>query len=171
LKYISQEIPMGKNLDDAADILLSLHPHYFRKFIYGTEISARDMARYKILGIAEIAGPLPISEIGKRLFISRPYMTRLIDSLIAEGLIERQYNIEDRRVINITITAAGRRYFREGRDRLKVRMREILSALPDDDVRELSAALSRVRQILQKLADDRQDPGLSGPGHDNKVQE
>jgi DNA-binding MarR family transcriptional regulator len=98
-------------------------------------------------------------------------MTRLIDSLIAEGLIERQYNIEDRRVINITITAAGRRYFREGRERLKVRMREILSALPDDDVRELSAALSRVRQILQKLADDRQDPGLSGPGYDNKVQE
>jgi DNA-binding MarR family transcriptional regulator len=142
---------MEQNLDETADTLLSLHPLYFRKFLYGAEISAKEVARYRILGIAEIAGPLPISEIGKRLFISRPYMTRLIDSLINEGLVERQYDEDDRRVINIVVTSAGRAYFREARERLKFHFREILSTLADDDVRELSAAVSRVKEILQKL--------------------
>lgn len=162
---------MEQHLDEATDILLSLHPHFFKKIIYGTEISAREMARYKILGIADLAGPLPISEIGKRLFISRPYMTRLTESLIDEGLIERQFDQKDRRVINISITGAGKEYFRKGLERLRVRMREVLSALDDDDIRELSAALSRVREILQNLEGARQETGQPGRDTGKKEQE
>jgi len=141
-----------QKLDEVTTELFSLHPHYFRKFLYGTEISAMEMARFKILGIAEIVGPLPISEIGKRLFISRPYMTRLIDGLIAEGLIERHVDEKDRRVINVHITDAGKEYFRESREHLKLRMRNILSILDEDDIVELSKALSNLKKILQKLA-------------------
>jgi DNA-binding MarR family transcriptional regulator len=143
---------MEQKFDEVTAELLSLHPNYFRKFLYGTEISAMKMARFKILGIAEIAGPLPISEIGKRLFVSRPYMTKLIDDLIAEGLIERHVDEKDRRVINILITSAGKEYLREAREHLKFRMRKILSTLDEDDIRELSEALSKMKKILQKLA-------------------
>lgn len=140
-----------QKLDEVTAELLSLHPLYFRKFLYGEESSAMEVARFKILGIAEFKGPLPISEIGKRLFVSRPYMTKLIDGLIAEGLIERRIDEKDRRIINIHITNTGKEYFREARERLKFRMRKILSTLDDDDIRELSVSLSKMKKILQKL--------------------
>ena len=141
-----------QKLDEVTAELLSLHPLYFRKFLYGEEISAMEVARFKILGIAEITGPLPISEIGKRLFVSRPYMTRLIDGLIAEGLIERHVDEKDRRVINIHITNAGKEYFRGAQAHLRFRMRQILSTLDEDDITELSEALSKMKKILRKLA-------------------
>jgi DNA-binding MarR family transcriptional regulator len=109
------------------------------------------VARYKILGIAEIAGPLPISEIGKRLFISRPYMTRLLEGMIAEGLIERNTDEKDRRVINILITDAGRTYLRQAREHHKVRMRAILSTLEEEDLIQLAELLPRLNRILANL--------------------
>jgi len=142
---------MAQQLDEVADLIFSLHPLYFRKFFYGAEISATEVARYKILGIAEIAGPLPISEIGKRLFISRPYMTRLLEGMIAEGLIERNTDEKDRRIINIIITDAGRTYLSQARKSHKVRMRAILSTLEKEDLIQLAELLPRLNRILTNL--------------------
>ncbi|MCE5298686.1 MAG: MarR family transcriptional regulator [Methanoregulaceae archaeon] len=142
---------MEQQLDKVTELILSLHPLYFRKFFYGAEVSATEVARYKILGIAEIAGPLPISEIGKRLFISRPYMTRLLEGMIAEGLIERNTDDKDRRIINILITDAGRTYLRQAREHHKVRMRTILSTLEEEDLIQLAELLPRLNRILANL--------------------
>lgn len=45
-----------------------------------------------------------MSALGELLYISKPYMTPLIDGLIAEGLVKRHLDPKDRRVIKISIT-------------------------------------------------------------------
>ncbi|MFA5294463.1 MAG: MarR family transcriptional regulator [Methanoregulaceae archaeon] len=140
-----------QKLDEVIAGLLLLHPLLFRKLHSRIEISTLEMMRFRILGITMIAGPLPISEIGKRLFVSRPYMTRLIDGLIAEGLIERCPDQKDRRVLKISITDAGREWFWKTRERLKDRIRELISNLEEGDIVELSDALDRLRKVLEKI--------------------
>ncbi len=43
-----------------------------------------------------------MSEIGRRVYISKSNMTSLIDKLVENGLAERIPDTNDRRVINIT---------------------------------------------------------------------
>lgn len=50
-----------------------------------------------------------MSEIGRKVCISKSNMTSLIDKLVEEGLVERSPYKNDRRVINISITALQRK--------------------------------------------------------------
>nr|WP_255343964.1 MarR family transcriptional regulator [Methanobacterium sp. SMA-27] len=57
---------------------------------------------FHILKVLKKKGPLPMSEIGRRVYISKSNMTSLIDKLVENGLAERIPDTNDRRVINIT---------------------------------------------------------------------
>jgi len=89
----------------AADALIALVPLYYRNAMK-TRHAANGVliAEYHTLGLLMKYKALPMSEIGSRLYISRPYMTRLADIMIADGLVERQADPADRRVTNLTIT-------------------------------------------------------------------
>ena len=58
--------------------------------------------------LSRIEGCL-MSETAKYLGISRPAATGLVDRLITQRLIEREYNEKDRRVIKIKITPKGKK--------------------------------------------------------------
>jgi len=55
---------------------------------------------------------LPMSELGARAVLSRTRVSRVVDELVREGLVERQAHPSDRRSTYAAITAAGRRRFR-----------------------------------------------------------
>ena len=48
-----------------------------------------------------------MTEIGEKLFISKPNVTTLIDKLIEKGLTERLSDKQDRRIIKIKVTKKG----------------------------------------------------------------
>ncbi|MDH7510110.1 MAG: MarR family transcriptional regulator [Methanolinea sp.] len=140
-----------QKLDEVTEGLLQLYPLLFRKLHARMVLSTLEMMRFRILKILMIEGPLPISEIGTRLFVSRPYMTKLIDGLIAEGHAERRPDEKDRRVLIISITDAGREWFGKTRGRLKDQVGELISKLEEGDVRDLSHALGTIRKVLEKI--------------------
>jgi DNA-binding MarR family transcriptional regulator len=65
---------------------------------------------YNVLRILRGAGPAgqPVGEVGSRLVSREPDVTRLIDRLERRRLVERGRDGADRRVVRVTITAAGR---------------------------------------------------------------
>jgi DNA-binding MarR family transcriptional regulator len=100
--------------DRAAEDLLALIPFYHKHIIKtGFGITGLQAAQYRVLGVLMKAGTLPMSEIGRRLYISKPYMTALIDTLIEREFVERRPGLTDRRVINITITEQGKRHLKQ----------------------------------------------------------
>jgi DNA-binding MarR family transcriptional regulator len=50
---------------------------------------------------------LPCQEIAGRMVTRMPDVTRLVDRLVAAGLVERRRTVEDRRVVLVTITRRG----------------------------------------------------------------
>lgn len=67
-------------------------------------------AQFNILRILRGAGEkLPALEIARRMITVVPGITRLIDTLEKQDMVCRERCTEDRRVVYITITAAGRR--------------------------------------------------------------
>jgi DNA-binding MarR family transcriptional regulator len=66
-------------------------------------------SQYNILRILRGARPkaLKISDIADRMITRDPDVTRLIDRLIKQGLVRRERDTDDRRVVLVEVTGAG----------------------------------------------------------------
>lgn len=51
---------------------------------------------------------LPMRELADRVLLSKSGLTRLVDRMVGEGLVEREPSAADRRVIYAVLTEAGR---------------------------------------------------------------
>ncbi len=65
--------------------------------------------QYNVLRILRGAHPasLPTLEVGARMLEQTPGVTRLLDRLEAAGLVQRERGVDDRRLVECRITAAG----------------------------------------------------------------
>ena len=101
------------------------------------------MTQYNILRILIGAKePIPCQVVGERLIQRVPDVTRLLDRMEKEGLVERVRSAEDRRVVLVSVT-------REGRKRCK-RLTQPTLALHDQQMQALST--SELRQLESLLA-------------------
>jgi len=97
------------------------------------------------------SGPCPISEIGRSLYISKPYMTVLIDSLLEKGLIAREHDTGDRRVILVSITPEGKKHLRRAFEVYKEDVKTLISDLGKNEINRLCSSAENLREILEKL--------------------
>lgn len=68
------------------------------------------IAKLNVLSrLAEAGEPLTLSEVATRLACVRSNVTQLVDRLEAEGLVRREADRSDRRIIRAVLTAEGRR--------------------------------------------------------------
>jgi DNA-binding MarR family transcriptional regulator len=142
-----------KKLESIADdMFFSFHVFFRRVAREETTQSTRrfDPSRFVLAAVMK-QGPIPMSEIGKRMDISKPYMTALVDKLIREGLVKRIPDVHDRRVVNVVITRAGRDTLKEFRKNTRKIIMENLSSLTSDDVSALHESLKTIRDIMSRL--------------------
>ncbi len=139
-------------MDKAADGLLALMPVYHKHiFRINRRDTGLEAAQYRVLGVLMKSGSNPISEIGRTLYISKPYMTVLIDSLMEKGWIERRNDPEDRRVILISITPGGKKHLRQAFEVYKTDVKKLLAGLGSEDIEKLCSSLENLQQIFEKL--------------------
>ncbi len=136
-----------------AENLIALLPFYHKKiFRPGQGITGMQAAQYRTLGILmREETPLPMSELGKRLYMSKPYMTVLVDQLLQGGLVQRIPDTRDRRVINIAITPEGRRHLKQAASLYKENIKNILSDLDAEDLEDLCQSLEKIRNIISRI--------------------
>jgi len=130
-------------------ILPIIHKKLLRMDLGGV---TRNLSRlhFAIMGTLGREG-LPVSEIAKRLLIPKSQMTHLIDELVGLGIVERQPDTKDRRVINISLTNPGRIVLKECRNLVRQNIRNKLSCLTPAELADLSVALEKLRDIGARL--------------------
>ncbi len=90
-------------------------------------------------------GRLRMGELAERLLISRSGITRLVDRLVREGLIERERCLDDGRGFFAVLTPAGRTRIEAARpDHLDGVRRHFLTVLEPGELDALAAVWSRV---------------------------
>jgi MarR family 2-MHQ and catechol resistance regulon transcriptional repressor len=146
-----------ERLNKMVDDLYLLFPLFRKKlFKHKKRLRQGQMPRsyYQILGVLIERGELPMSEIGRRVHISKSNMTSLIDKLVEEGLVERLPDKEDRRVINISITGKGKGYLWDWRKHSNEEIKKNLSVLSEEDMEKFVDAIENIKEILSKLGND-----------------
>jgi MarR family 2-MHQ and catechol resistance regulon transcriptional repressor len=71
------------------------------------------LSQFGVLEVLLHLGPLSQRELGQKLLKSSGNVTMVIDNLEKQGLVRRQRENEDRRVVTVHLTREGRRVIRE----------------------------------------------------------
>ena len=136
-------------IDLIADHLISIHPLLYKSISkplrLQTSITPGGMY---VLGSLNRHGTLSMSDIGKCLSMPKPHVTVIVDKLIEEGLVERQSDPKDRRVINILMTEKGLKEFSAIKVAISENLKLKLSKLDEAEQEVLLTATQQVREIL-----------------------
>lgn len=92
-----------------------------------------------------------VSEIAKRLLISKPNMTPIIDKLLSDGYVHRYNNPDDRRIIMVELTSKGEDFLKDQAQHMKDKLTDIISPLSDEDLDRLDESVKTMLNIMSKL--------------------
>ncbi|HYH50518.1 MAG TPA: MarR family transcriptional regulator [Acidimicrobiia bacterium] len=83
-----------------------------------------------------------MQQLGEAAVLSRSRVSRIVDELVAAGLVERQANPDDRRSSYAVITDEGRKVFRRAAPTYLAAVREhFVAGLSADQVKSVRAAM------------------------------
>lgn len=104
--------------------------------------------RLSALSVVVHAGPLSLAQLAAAEQVRAPTMSRLVDALVAAGLVTREPAPGDRRAVRIAATGEGRRLLEAGRDRRVAVLVERLGRLTESERR----ALARGVELIERIA-------------------
>ncbi len=106
--------------------------------------------QYNVLRILRGAGPggLRCSEIGERMISRDPDITRLLEKLRMQGLIERRREERDRRIIYAEITGRGSELLEALDPFIKAATESMLAHMHKEKLTQLIDLLEEVREAV-----------------------
>jgi DNA-binding MarR family transcriptional regulator len=90
-----------------------------------------------------------MAELADSVLLSRSGTTRLVDRLVAQGLVERTTVESDRRCVAATLTDPGRHVIDQVREERRQFLKDVLSTLPAGERTELVRLFGRVADELR----------------------
>lgn len=141
--------PPGVAADPRHETANTLHSaavrllRYARAFDVGMDL---DAPRASLLSVLVFGGPLAVTRLAAIEQVSPPAITKMVTALEAAGLAERTGSPDDRRVVLVAATPAGRALLDKGR---AVRVRAVARLLDGLSDRDL-ATVRRAADIIAR---------------------
>ena len=118
-------------------------------------LRAMSSTHLHVLFLLTSQGPQPMGRLADLLTVSMPNVTGIVDRMVAHGLVERLRDDDDRRLVVIRATLAGRQAVEEI-DFLKrrqfARVLEVLDPHEQECVLEAFRTLNRAAERIDALA-------------------
>ena len=96
-------------------------------------------------------GPLPVGAAAVAAGIAAPTATRMIDLLVTQGAVERTADPGDKRVVIVSLTAAGRRALEQKSAEVAETRERIAAALSEDERAVAADILVRLANVVEEL--------------------
>jgi len=125
--------------NDAWESLLTVHATFMKSFAAEPIWGDVSMKEYDVLyALSKSAGPVRIGGLHRRVLLSQPALSRMVDRLVERGLVERCPDDDDGRVVRLTLTEAGRACQRQvGRAHARDVTAAMTARVSDADLEEL----------------------------------
>lgn len=141
---------MAKQMPSTADVADRLHSaaiHLLRRLRRVDAAMGVTAARASALSVLVFGGPRTIGELATLEQVSAPTMTKMVNGMEGDGLLRREADARDGRVVRLTATTRGADILRRGRE---ARVRELAAALDKLPAKDV-AALGRAADILRSM--------------------
>ena len=131
-----------------ADRLHSAAIHLLRRLRRQDKAMGLTPARASALSIMVFGGPVTIGSLAKAEQVSAPTITRLLVGMEREGLVRREPDARDGRVVWVHPTTKGTRILHEGRRRRVAALAEDLASLKASERETVAAAADILERML-----------------------
>ena len=119
---------------------------YSRKLRSRCELTAPQLV---CLGTIVEHGPLTVTGIAQRVYLSPSTVVGILDRLEARGLVARRRDTNDRRVVNTLATPAGKEITARAPSALQDGLHEALKDLPLLEQATIALSLKRVVDLME----------------------
>jgi len=138
-----------RRVGEVADRLHSASIHLLRRVRRQDDESGVTAPHLSALSVLVFGGARTLGELATAEQVTPPSMTRIVRNLEAEGLVERQTDAADRRVVRVSATESGREVLLEGRRRRVAELAARLDTLGDDELETLARAAELIERVLR----------------------
>lgn len=106
------------------------------------------MTQLRLLFLLRNEDGIPASTLAERLGVTPSTLTRIVDRVVRQGLVRRQSDHGDRRLVRHHLTASGARTVEELERAGRARMNEVMDRLSDAQMERLVEALEELLAAL-----------------------
>jgi DNA-binding MarR family transcriptional regulator len=148
LAELKQTRPFATKAQEATVALLRTTDVVRRRLARVIERERITLQQYNVLRILRGAGGQPMSalDVAERLIEEAPGVSRLLDRLVAKGLIERERSAEDRRRLECSITRKGLELLARLDEPVVRADSDAMNGLSAREIATLEDLLARIRQ-------------------------
>lgn len=103
--------------------------------------------QFYVLATIGYSGGLPFGEIGEKMMVTVSNLTGIVDRLEDKGLVARERDPRDRRVVRVTLTEKGAKLHKNAIPLFEKSIAELFSSLSGEQQKELSHLLRNLIHV------------------------
>lgn len=103
--------------------------------------------QFYVLATIGYAGGLPFGEIGEKMMVTVSNLTGIVDRLEEKGLVARERDVHDRRVIRVRLTEKGSKLYKNTIPLFEKSISQFFSPLDKSQQKELSSLLRKLIRV------------------------
>jgi DNA-binding MarR family transcriptional regulator len=148
---IRRENEMGTNPEECVREMLDVIPMVMRSLraeFRSHRAHDLNIPQFRTLMYLRRSPGAALNDVAEHLGITPPSTSKLIDGLVARGLIDRRESAVDRRRITLALTAAGAGLADASYRETQAAFVERFSALPEDTLEAITQAMQALRPIF-----------------------
>lgn len=134
---------------DLADRLHSAAIHLLRRLRREDDASGLPAPQLSALSVIVFGGPITLGALAQAEQVRPPTITKLVATLEEAGLVEREVDVADRRVVRVKATGRGTRLLHEGRMRRVASLAASLAQLPAAERDRLARAVPILEKVVR----------------------
>lgn len=134
-------------VDELTAVTPERHMHLMRHWPGGR----LSLVHFNVLFLLSGEGPLPMNRLAELLDVSQASATGIVDRMEQRGLVTRERDAEDRRVVRVVLTTQGQALIATVADERRDKLVCLLEMLADDDAAALLQGLRAMRRARETL--------------------
>jgi DNA-binding MarR family transcriptional regulator len=113
--------------------------------------SGLSLVHLHVLAVLDVEGLLQMRALAESLDVSQASMTGIVDRMEQRGLVERQRDESDRRVVRVSLTADGRAMVGGMAAERRERLSAMLDDMTDEEIKSLLVGIRAMRRAREHL--------------------
>jgi DNA-binding MarR family transcriptional regulator len=109
------------------------------------------LVHLNVLLILEADGALPMRVLAQAMDVSQASATGIVDRMEQRGLVERQRDAADRRIVRVAITDEGRRLVAGMANERREHLAQMLAEFTDDELRAFLIGAIAMRRARERF--------------------
>jgi DNA-binding MarR family transcriptional regulator len=138
-------VPASTDTDLAADLRLAVGR--LARRLRQLQLAGLTASKVSALASVDRLGPVRLGDLAAAEGVTSPTLTKLVDSLEAEGLVARSADATDRRATRVSVTPAGRARLKQIRSDRDAFLEQRLARLDAEQRAALLAAIPLLRDL------------------------